>query len=149
MIPHPEGGYFSEIYRSGEEIPAPGLPDRYAGSRSHMTSIYFLLKSGQVSKFHRLKSDETWYFHSGNAISIHIIHPDGAYQKITLGFNDDLQATASHGSWFGASVSEPDSYSLVSCAVAPGFDYVDFEMAGREGLISEYPQHKELIELLT
>ena len=52
-------------------------------------------------------------------------------------------------SWFASSVKDPDSYSLVGCTVAPGFDFEDFEMAERAALIEQYPQHTLIIEGLT
>ena len=149
LTEHPEGGYFKEIYRSDEEITDAGLPMRYDGNRAYMTSIYFILKSGQVSRFHRLKSDETWYFHIGSPITIHIIQPDTSYTKIVLGKDCLFQATVTKNSWFGASIDEPNSFSLVSCAVSPGFDFADFEMAQREELHSKFPQYAEIIGQLT
>lgn len=149
LAAHPEGGYFKEVYRSDEKIPRAGLPERFDGSRSHMTSIYFLLKSGQVSRFHRLKSDETWYFHAGYPITIHIIQPDASYRKVILGKNLIFQVTVMRNSWFGATIEEPNSFTLVSCAVAPGFDFADFEMSEREELMSKFPEHTDIISRLT
>ena len=149
LTKHPEGGYFNEVYRSDEDIPPDGLPERYDGTRSHMTSIYFLLKSGQVSRFHRLRSDETWYFHAGSPITVHIIKPDATYAKIVLGKDFLFQATVPRDSWFGATVDEEDSFSLISCAVSPGFDFDDFEIAPEKDLLSKFPQNTDIIRRLT
>ncbi len=149
LTAHPEGGYFKEVYRTDEEIPNDCLPKRYDGSRSHMTSIYFLLKSGQVSRFHRLKSDETWYFHAGCPITIHIIQPDASYRQLVLGKDFLFQATVIRNSWFGATIEEPNSFALVSCAVSPGFDFADFELAQKEDLCLKFPLHTAIIERLT
>ncbi len=153
LQPHPEGGYYAEIYRSQGLIPALALADTHSGYRRFMTSIYFLLVSGQVSKFHRLKSDEVWYHHSGSSLSLHMIFPDGSYCRRILG--NDLQAGQSYqivvpaATWFGATVDQADLYSLVGCAVAPGFEFADFELADRAELLAAYPQHTSVIGQLT
>ncbi len=82
---HPEGGYFKEMYRSAECISADALPARFKSERSFSTVIYFLLKSGQVSRFHRIKSDEQWHFYTGSPLTLHIIDENGKYTKKLLG----------------------------------------------------------------
>lgn len=140
---HPEGGYYREVYRSAEKIEKEALPGRFPGGRNFMTSIYFLLKDGYFSAFHRIKSDELWYFHKGADLIIHIINKDGSYTCCEMGMDKLLQCAIPEGSWFAAETA--GQYSLVSCAVAPGFDFADFELAERDKLISEFPNHKELI----
>lgn len=153
LKPHPEGGYFREIYRSKETIPVGVLPDRFGGDRTFSTAIYFLLESDQISASHRIKSDELWHFHSGLSLTIHIIDDQGGYVHQGLGGNleadESFQAIIPAGSWYGASVNSPDSYSLVSGTVAPGFDFADFELAKRDELLRNYPGHGEIIERLT
>lgn len=146
---HPEGGYFCEVYRSEEEIKQESLPSRYSGARNHSTSIYFLLTSDEFSAFHRIKSDETWHFYYGKAVTIHMIDEKGNYSSIRLGSNPEseevFQFTIPHGTWFAASVEEPDSYVLVGCTVSPGFHFDDFELGKREELLKLFPQHEKLI----
>jgi predicted cupin superfamily sugar epimerase len=146
---HPEGGYFSEVYRSKEEIKREHLPSRYSGARNHSTSIYFLLTSNEFSAFHRIKSDETWHFYSGQPVTIHMIDGKGNYSSVKLGSNPEsgevFQFTIPHGTWFAASVDEPDSYALVGCTVAPGFYFDDFELGKREDLVKMFPEHKGII----
>jgi predicted cupin superfamily sugar epimerase len=150
---HPEGGYFHETYRSDEFIESACLPDRFGGRRSFSTSIYFLLRGDQRSLLHRLKADETWYFHDGAALIVHCITPEGEYREHRVGLNIEAgehpQLTIGAGNWFGATVADSDGYALVGCMVAPGFDFADFEMAERKRLIAEFPQHRALIERLT
>ena len=67
---HPEGGFYSETYRSKETISKDALPDRYTSNHSFGTAIYFLLRSEDVSAFHRLKSDELWFFHLGSPVEV-------------------------------------------------------------------------------
>ena len=63
--------------------------------------------------------------------------------------NNFLQYIVKCGTWFAARPVDEDSYSLIGCTVSPGFDFEDFAMAGREELVSKFPQHKELIEKFT
>lgn len=153
LQPHPEGGWYRETYRATETIPMAGLPERFKGPRTHATVICFLLTSETFSALHRLKSDEQWHFYSGSPLTVHVIQLDGRYVPIKLGANlaqgETFQAVVPHGCWFGATVDTPDSYALVGCSVAPGFDFADFEMAERDILRKQFPQHTDLITRLT
>ena len=152
LQPHPEGGWYKEVYRSSEEIIATGLPERFDGARPFSTAIYFLLAGDNFSAFHRIKSDEMWHFYAGDGLTVQIIAPDGQLSAITLGNQPEqgetFQGVVPAGSWFAA---EPkgSGYGLVGCTVSPGFDFVDFEMADRDELQAEFPQHSELIRRLT
>jgi len=153
LEPHPEGGYFKETYRSEESIKKMALPDRFSGDRSYSTGIYFLLAGTNVSKFHKIQSDEMWHFYEGDSLTIHEITPDGIYNKHLLGADieqgEQFQLVIRAGSWFGASVNDPNTYALVGCTVAPGFDFSDFVLAKRNELLADYPEYKEIIEKLT
>lgn len=155
LQPHPEGGYFSETYRSEGEIPAAALPE-LSGARHYSTAIYFLLGAEDKSAFHRIKQDEVWHFYQGSGLTVHVIGADGGYRQIKLGSNplngEVLQAVVEAGAWFGASLTQPQDasdFTLVGCTVAPGFDFADFELAERQSLLSEFPQHRAIIEKLT
>ena len=153
LVQHPEGGYFRETYRSSESIPARALPARYAGPRAFSTSIYFLLDKGQVSHFHRLRSDEVWHFYDGGPLLFHIFEDDGAYRRLRLGrgpkTGDALQAVLPRGAVFGAELVRPAPFALCGCTVAPGFDFADFEFGRRGELLARFPKHKALIRRLT
>ena len=153
LSPHPEGGYFKEVYRSPEMSEPAGLPERYGEPRALGTSIYFLLRSEDVSKLHRLRSDEIWHFYAGTPLTLHILTPDGNYRTDLLGNDpgrgENLQVCVNRFHWFGATVNREESYSLVGCTMAPGFDFDDFELGEREELLSRYPEHEELISRLT
>jgi hypothetical protein len=97
---------------------------------------------------HRIKSDELWHFYSGSPLAVFVIHPDGRREDIVLG-KDIFQAVAPGGCWFGARVSDGKGYALVGCTVAPAFEFKDFEMGNRAKLISQYPQHRQIISELT
>ncbi len=153
MTPHPEGGYFKEVYRSEESHKDEHLPDRFGGDRSHGTSIYFLLVGEQVSKFHRIKSDEIWHFYDGSPVTIYRITNEGELVEMVLGRDYDkgerLQGVIPRGEWFGAEVNDKDSYSLCGCTVAPGFHFEDFELAEREALTAAYTHLEDIIHRLT
>lgn len=150
---HPEGGYFKEVYRAGEIIEADMLPTRYGGDRVFSTSIYFLLDENQVSKLHKLKSDEVWHFYDGSAVKIYVIQPDGKLEVRLLGSKlengETLQTVIEKNSWFGAELIDKNQCGLIGCTVAPGFDFNDFEIGDKENLLRLFPQHSKLINKLT
>lgn len=149
---HPEGGYYKSTYESEETISDKELTVNFTEQRKLYTSIYFLLTSEDVSHFHRLKSDEVWYFHAGSPLTIHMIKRDGQYEEVKLGLNlengEIPQVVVPKGTIFGSSVMEKHTYSLVGCMVSPGFDFQDFELFTQEQLLSNYPQHKGIIKKL-
>ena len=154
LQPHPEGGYFKEVYRAPETIPQHALPTRFKGERSFSTSIYFLLTQTEFSAFHRIQQDELWHFYEGSPLTIHCIDTQDNYSYIQLGRNflkgEVLQAVVKAGVWFASSITaQQQPYSLVGCTVAPGFDFADFELAKRNDLLTQFPQHHDLICSLT
>jgi predicted cupin superfamily sugar epimerase len=153
LQPHPEGGYFKEIYRAEGIISQPNLPVRFSGGRAYSTAIYYLLESDDFSSMHRLSSDEQWFHIDGSALTIHSIDPKGNYIKHHIGKNLDAgelpYAVVPQGNWFGGTVDKPESFALVGCVVAPGFDFDDFELAKKDRLKRLFPQHTPLIEKLT
>ncbi len=153
LQPHPEGGFYRETYRSKENIAHSALPGRFGGERSFATAIYFLLTAGNFSAFHRIQSDETWHFYQGSGITVSMIHPNGEYEEIRLGASletgEVFQATVPAGVWFGSQLTSSEGWCLVGCTVAPGFDFADFEMAERDQLLAEFPQHEKIIHQLT
>jgi predicted cupin superfamily sugar epimerase len=150
LVPHPEGGFFKEIYRSSISIDKQMLPLGFKGSRRLATSIYYLLRSEDISHFHRLHSDELWFHHFGSSIRIIIIDQEGHKQTKMLGPRveraEHLQVLIPAGTIFGAEVMENDSFGLFGCVVSPGFEFDDFEMYGKEDLLQAYPKHAGIIE---
>jgi len=147
LIPHPEGGFYRESYRNSESIITAEN-----NTRNINTAIYYLLDNADKSHFHRIKSDELWFFHQGNPLEIVFIK-DSCIHVITLGndiSNGEVpQAVIPANIWFGSKVKDAKGYSLVSCAVAPGFDFEDFEMAERKNLLELYPDLRKAIEEFT
>lgn len=157
LEPHPEGGYYRETYHSPIWMDDDSTRSTYGDKRRSATSIYFLLEAGDVSHFHRLKSDELWYFHAGDPLDVHTIDPAGAYRCHGLGLAlDDGQAPqllVPRGTIFGSSPRPVNvnraGYSLVSCMVTPGFDFHDFELFHLDELLRQYPRHEQVIRRLT
>ncbi len=148
LLPHPEGGYYKETYRSNDEVSFSA----FEGKRNISTAIYFLLEGKNKSHFHRIKSDELWFFHEGAALEIFCLSDKGL-SIILLGKDllngQQLQAIIPAGTWFGAKVKDEKNYALVSCTVAPGFDFRDFELATKEEFVKIFPKQHDLIEKMT
>ncbi|MGB3849527.1 MAG: cupin domain-containing protein [Tunicatimonas sp.] len=145
LEPHPEGGFYKRTYESSAKIKSLDRP--------HSTAIYFLLLADKFSAFHRIKSDELWHFYTGSPLDVFMINEQGAMEEFRLGADADagqvFQAVVPAGRWFASRMAQPDSYALVGCTVAPGFDFRDFEMANRYQLTTQFPQHATLIKGLT
>ena len=153
LRPHPEGGYFRESYRAQGKIPKTVLTGAFKGNRSYSTAIYFLLPKGSRSSFHRILSDEIWHFYLGGPITIFELHNNGKIKKTVLGplihKNQKLQYVVPANCWFGAYPNPETKFALAGCTVSPGFDFADFELADRAGLLKRFPKAREEILKLT
>jgi len=130
LSPHPEGGHFRETYRASQTVPTP------RGPRQASTAILFLLRAGERSHWHRLHSDEAWHFHAGGGLLVHELSPSGVAQTTRLGMelSEQPQHVVPAGHWFAAEPASGGAWSLMSCTVAPGFDFADFELAAPDQL---------------
>ncbi len=152
LLPHPEGGYYRETYRSGgifNELSSDGV---FPNGRNYCTLIYFMLTSESFSAFHRIKSDEIWHFYYGSPVEIFFFE-NGKLQTFTLGSDinngQEFQCVVPAGSWFAARVKDEDAFSLVGCSVSPGFSFEDFELANRDDLLKQYPEYEAIIRKFT
>lgn len=138
---HPEGGWFVETFRD----------DRMAEARSASTAIFFLLEKDKPSHFHRIQSAEMWHFYAGDPLMVHQLRHDTGYQTHLLGScwekGERFQAVVPAQSWFASETL--GEFSLVGCTVAPGFEFVDFELATAELLMQDFSAHSSLIERFT
>ena len=126
LEPHPEGGFFREVFRSTDVV----VPDDGRPPRPALTTIYFLLAEGTHSRWHRVLSDEVWHLYEGGPLEL--LEIDEALTTITR----HRLAAVSDGSgpvhtipsrnWQAARSLGP--YTLVGCTVGPGFDFADFRM---------------------
>jgi predicted cupin superfamily sugar epimerase len=121
LKPHPEGGYFRETFRDDS-----GSANVDGKARAHSTAIYFLLKAGEVSRWHRVDAAEIWHFYRGAPLELKI-----GRDRYALGPNIDEaqvpQLVVPAGAW--QSAKSLGDYTLVGCTVAPGFEFSKFEMA--------------------
>ncbi|MFY7899616.1 MAG: cupin domain-containing protein [Chitinophagaceae bacterium] len=152
LLPHPEGGYYKETYRSTFMVNKTALPDSFTSDKSVSTAIYFLLEKGNFSAFHRIKSDECWHFYAGETLHIYVINPQGELSIIQLGNQFEkgevFQAVVPANCWFASEPAPNSNFSFVGCTVAPGFDFEDFEMAKAAELAAIFPQHTSIIQRL-
>jgi len=126
LAPHPEGGYYRKVFRSRRRV---AHPDTGAG-RSALTGIYFLLAARQVSSWHRCLSDEIWHHHEGDPLELWTADPgwDRIERKILgpPGESGEPVRMVEAGRWQAARTT--GAYTLVGCAVGPGFEFEDFQL---------------------
>jgi len=136
LAPHPEGGWFREFHRSERVLAEiPGYP----GPRPAVTAIWFCLRQGEFSAFHRLRSEEIWVHLSGSPIELVLLHRGKASRLRIASVADGGPAAAVIPAQACQAARPLGEYSLVSCIVAPGFDFCDFELSSRETLLAAYP----------
>ena len=130
LVPHPEGGWYRQTWRAPVSFTPPG----YGGARSAATAIYFLLHPGERSRWHVVRSDELWLWHSGGPLELSLggMGERPAPSHVVLLGGDVLagqqpQALVPGGVWQAAAPAGTQPV-LVSCVVAPGFDFADFRM---------------------
>ena len=144
LTPHPEGGYYREVYRSEQTLLSPVAGQQ----RNALTHIYFLLAAGQVSRFHRVVHDEVWNFYEGDPLKL--IQYDGQnISEALIGVAGGDFVTVVKGGVFQAAETT-GAYSLVGCTVAPGFDFEDFSFLSddpelKQRLIESYPDYLRLL----
>lgn len=142
LTPHPEGGFYRETFRS--QI----IVETHEGSRSASTAILYLLVGTDVSRFHRIDADEVWHFHEGDPLTLYTLRADAKAESECL-HPGNPQLVVKRGDWFGAALDDVDSYCLISCTVAPGFEFSGFELAETSTLLSEWPDAENWIRKLT
>jgi uncharacterized protein len=148
LRPHPEGGHYVEVFRSGRRV----RPFDRDGERAALTTIYFLLCAGERSRWHRVQADEAWHYHEGDPLEL-LSAPDplGAVTRRRLGAVADHArpvAVVPAGCWQAA--RPLGAYTLVGCSVAPGFEFADFTLLAdaSETAAAFRAHHPDLAELV-
>jgi predicted cupin superfamily sugar epimerase len=123
LQPHPEGGWYREVYRSSDAVFRDGSP------RVAMTTIYYLLAAGERSRWHVVTLDEVWHFHEGEPLELLTCDPArGIVEPLLLGpaaaAGARPQQVVRRDVWQAA--RPLGAYALVGCTVGPGFDFADF-----------------------
>ena len=119
LAPHPEGGHYRETFRASAED----------GERSAMTAIYYLLRAGEVSAWHRIDAVEIWHYYSGDPLQLELSH-DGitiTTRQLGLGVDAEPHIVVPSGTW--QSAHSQGAWTLIGCTVAPAFEFAGFELA--------------------
>lgn len=131
LLPHPEGGWFGETWRTAHTY----VPDGYPGERSTATGIYFLLRPGEFSTWHRVRSDELWLWHGDLPLKLTLGgdgdnpgEPDVRVLGTDFAAGQRPQLLVPAGHWQTAEPIGTTGEVLVSCVVSPGFDFADFSV---------------------
>ena len=119
LTPHPEGGHYREIYRAQAED----------GRRGAVTSIYYLLRAGETSTWHRVDAVEIWHYHAGDALGLDLSLDGVETTSHRLGVGEGAwpQVVVPVGAW--QSARPEGAWTLVGCTVAPAFEFAGFELA--------------------
>jgi len=139
---HPEGGRFREVYRSPIPVHRKGQPDRPA-----CTHIYFHLRSGEVSRFHKVNQEEIWNLYEGSLrLWIYQEETQTLEEHVLSAETTVFCAVIPASSWQAAEPLSPDT--LVGCTVAPGFDFADFELITTDSPVAKTLSDRKLGRLL-
>lgn len=136
LQPHPEGGFYKEVFRSATLVQSPN----HGKSRSSVTDIYFLLPAGQISRFHRVLHEEIWNFYEGAPLRLIEMTPDlNHHTSLVLGGSQSICYKHCIPALHWQAAESTGEYSLVGCTVAPGFDFEDFSFLtlGESGCIEK------------
>src|SRR5262245_39680114 len=148
LAPHPEGGYYREIWRGALRVQPPDG----RGDRAALTSIYFLLPLDAISRWHRVRSDEVWHHYEGAPLELLLVPPgQNRLERARLGPLDAGQQPVHCVPATAGQAARPlGSYAMVGCTVGPGFEFSDFELLseqkGRaEALCEALPEASEFV----
>ncbi|MGH7529595.1 MAG: cupin domain-containing protein [Gemmatimonadales bacterium] len=145
LRPHPEGGHYAEVFRSGRRVRPLDRNERAA-----VTTIYFLLCAGEHSRWHRVRSDEVWHWYEGDPLEL-VLLDDAGLRRVRLGPTaKDTRPVAVVDADCWQAARPLGNYTLVGCTVAPGFEFEDFalmadELEVIERLRGEYPEVVQLV----
>ncbi len=152
MIPHPEGGYYFSSFKSEQTMFRHDIAGVSSSERNLWSSIYLLLTEDDFLAFHRVRSEEVWYYHHGSSVKIHMISPDGEIFVEKLGLDiangEKLQVKIPRNYIMAAERIEKN-FSMFGIMVSPGFDFDDIKLYDQDELVGLFPMHKEIIEKLS
>lgn len=144
LVSHPEGGYYSEFYRSEQPVKSKVVKE----DRKSVTHIYFLLLKAQVSLFHKVVHDEIWNFYEGDPIKL-LKYDNLEIKEDIIGSGCKDYVSIVEGGVYQAAEST-GAYSLVGCTVAPGFEFEDFtllrsEPEQKERFLKDFPDYRKFV----
>jgi predicted cupin superfamily sugar epimerase len=145
LQPHPEGGFYKEVFRSTRQV----QPSDERGKRHALTTIYFLLPAGQVSRWHRVSSDEVWHLYEGGPLEL--LEMDAGFRTVdrivlgTVSAEHRPVHTVPADRWQAA--RPLGAYALAGCTVGPGFEFADFRMLEGDDAATVAARWPELAQL--
>jgi hypothetical protein len=136
LQPHPEGGFYRQIFRSTVQV----TPTDKRGARAALTTIYFLLPEGSVSRWHQVASDEVWHLYEGGPLELLELSASGQsvlrHQLGPIG-----SGTAGPVCTIGAGIWQAarplGDYAFTGCTVGPGFDFADFRLLADNHMLAD------------
>lgn len=149
LQPHPEGGHYREQFRSRRMVRTDdGRSERWA-----LTSILYLLRAGERSRWHRVASDEVWHFHEGAPLEVHLLDGRRAQHRVErLGpvAEDGTRPLVVVPAGVWQAVRPSGEYALCGCDVAPGFEFADFRLMADDPVAAQAlrESHPALVDLL-
>lgn len=132
LAPHPEGGWYRRLYCSPTQVSGP------TGLRPAVTTIVYLLRAHESSRWHRVRADEIWHFYEGAPLTL--LTADPALDRIEetlLGHAADASPVAAVPAGHWQAARSEGAYSLVGCTVAPGFDFADFTLLADDAALNQ------------
>ncbi len=130
LIPHPEGGFYKETFQSNHQL----------DDERQYTTIFYLLKEGQFSAFHRLGSDEIWHHYHGGELEISMLGMEGPKtETLGIGENANPQILVPAETWFTAAPVSGVDFVLCGCTMSPGFSMEQFEFGVFADLVLQFP----------
>ena len=119
MLPHPEGGYYVEVFKNKD-----------------VSHIYFLLEGHEHSHWRRITKNETIHFYSGDPLEIYTSKNGEEFKTIQIGSNNNFIYSIEKNTWFA--MKPKGKYSLIGCTVAPAFEFEDLELAPKNWKPSKF-----------
>ena len=149
LVPHPLGGFYAETMRAKTTVKP--LDNSGRDVRDAYSVIYCLLRGSDIDAWHKVKSEESFFYNKGSHVILHMLTEDGKYKTETIG--DPTVDAKAHfhyhvpkNVWFALEPEDKSSYCLLSVVVAPGFDFKDCEFGEKEKMLGMFPQHKNIVE---
>jgi predicted cupin superfamily sugar epimerase len=134
LEPHPEGGYYRQLYG-----------DDNTGKKD-ISTIYYMLTGSEKSAFHRLHGmTEIWYYHAGEPLNLYVIDAEGNLVVHELSPTGEMQVVTLPEQWFAAEIPSKKGFCLVGCAVAPAFSFENFELGHKDTLLQQFPKYAEFL----
>ena len=119
LKPHPEGGHYRETFRAPAEN----------NKRGEITAIYYLLKAGETSAWHRIDAVEIWHYYAGDSLQLDLSIDGIEIRNRIIGLDTGAEPQIVVPACTWQSARSTGAWTLVGCTVAPAFEFAGFELA--------------------